>query len=258
MKNFQKDQRGVAHLVLAVIIVVVVAVIAFAGWKVMQNRNGGVAGSIANTLASAEAQAACNKLYDDKDLCKFTTSYNAKASYKATYITTDKDGKTSNMLMEQDGKENSSTVIKDNDKETSAFISLNGDTYLKDPTDGSWVKYPKSTSTDTPAVSNDLKIDNTDEEAAKPEAQRITYKKLGKEKCGNATCFKYQIIDPSDTNTKESIVWFGDKDYQLRKWSYTGTDGAKNVGEFNYTGVTISAPSPVKEAPAVPDLSQYQ
>ena len=249
MKSLQKDEQGVAHLILIVLVIVVLAVIAFAGYKVMKNRAGGVGGTVANTLASAEVQSACVKLYNDKDLCKFTTSFNAKASYKSTFTIKDKDGKTSTMSMEQDSKQNSSMVMKDGSTETAAFIILDGHTYLKNEADGTWVKSDSSLAA-SPA--SDLKIDDTAKEAALPEAQRVTYKKLGKEKCGNATCFKYQIIDPSQKDVKESLIWFGDKDYQLRKWSSTNNDGSSNVGEFNYTSVTISAPSPVTDAPALP------
>lgn len=251
-----KDDRGIAHLALVLALVLVLAV-GGVGYYVYSKdkKDKDLTGT---TAANSEIENTCKELYDDKDLCKFSASYSGKGPYKATYAMTDKDGQTSTMIMELDSKGNSSTVTKDGDTEVAAFISLDGDTYIKDLTDGSWTKYPKSES-DTSVSSeptDDLKIDTTEKD--KPEDQRITYKKLGKEACGNATCFKYQIIDPASTGD-ESIIWFGDKDYQLRKWSFkSGEDGSTSVGEFEYTSVTISAPSPVKDAPSVPSAAELQ
>ncbi len=262
MKKISKDERGIAHIVMIVLVVLVLAGIGFAAWRVMGSKKS--TNSASNTpaavvAANKEAEDACNKLYDDKDLCKFASYANLTTeSYRATFTNTDKDGKVTSFESSQDGKGNSSTISKEGNKEVGAFIMLNGDSYIKDPADGSWTKYPKGPEApkDDTKPTDDLKVDFKEEESKTTE-KRVTYKKLGKEKCGNANCFKYQVIDPADPGS-ESIVWFGDKDYVLRKWSFKDKDGSTNVGEFTYTAVTISAPSPVKEAPAIPDQAEIQ
>lgn len=254
MKSIRSDQQGIAHLLLIILVIVIVAVIGAAGWVVMKKNKTASSNSAGTTTAAANSQvtSACKKLYNDTDLCKFTASWSDKQSYKATYTNVDAGGKTSVMLIEQDSKDNSALTSKDGNTVTMATITLNGDVYMKDMTDGSWTKYPKSPS--NPAATNpssDLKFDATSEET-KPTADRTTYKKLGKEKCGSATCFKYAVIDPTQPNVKESLIWFGDKDYQLHKWSFKDADGSSSTGEFTYTKVNITAPSPVKAAPTDP------
>lgn len=259
-KPLYQNNRGIAHLAVIVAVVVVVAVGA-AGWYAYQNRDkdskNESAADANSVVADSKIEKACKKVYGDDDLCKFSSRYTATGPYKATYANTDKNGKTSIMVMEVDSKNNSSVITKEGDTEVGAYISLNGDMYVKDMADGQWTKYPKSP--DTPVSDNNpadnLKIDTKEDD--KSEAERITYKKLGKEKCGNATCLKYQVIDPSKP-TAESIIWFGDKDYQLHKWSFKDTEGNINIGEFVYTAVTIKAPSPVKAAPTVPSQADLQ
>lgn len=247
------DSRGISHILIPILIILIVAV-AGAGWYVYKNQKNN--SSSAGTAESKAAVDECNKLYSDKDLCKFAGNYNPTSSYKATFTDTSKDGKTTNMTMETDTKGNSSTTTSENGKETGAFISLNGDTYMKDMTDNSWIKYPKSPDTPATTPTTDMKIDFKNEASKTPE-QQISYKKLGKEACGNTTCFKYQVTDPSQPNTT-SLIWFGTKDYQLHQWSFTDADGNKNVGTFNYVNVTIKAPTPVKDAAATPSAADIE
>lgn len=255
MKSLRSDQQGIAHLLLIVLVIVVVAVIGAAGWVVLKkNKTTGStsAGSKTTVASSKQVATSCNQLYNDTDLCKFTASWNEKQPYKATFTSVDGEGKSSVMLVEQDSKDNSSLIVKDGNTVTMASITLNGDDYLKDMTDGTWTKYPKQpNSQNVTNPSGNLEFDASSE-AAKPTADRTTYKKLGKEKCGSATCFKYAVIDPTQPNVKESLIWFGDKDYQLRKWSFKDADGTSSTGEFTFTKVNITAPSPVKSAPTDP------
>lgn len=254
-QRIHRDSRGMA-LVAIVIVVVVVAALGGIGYSVMKKNDDKKTANSTTTAASKAVQDACNKLYDDKDLCKFSSSYSGKGPYVGTFTSTDKDGHSSTFTTSMDASGNSSTIITDGGKESSALISLNGDSYIKDETDGSWTKYPKSTDATTTAdtnPTNDLKIITDDSTVT--EDKRTTYKKLGTEACDTLTCFKYQVIDPAQPGT-ESIIWFGTKDYQLHKWSFKDADGSTNVGTFVYTAVTIKAPTPVKEAPSVPTQAE--
>jgi uncharacterized membrane protein len=251
-----KNNQG-NTLVIVIIAAIVLLIIGVAGWRVWSQHKNSTTTTTNNSAASNATVDACKKLYNDTDLCKFSGNYNPNASYKATFTTTDKDGKTTTMAIEADSKGNSSTTTSGTGTDSAAFVSLNGDTYIKDPTDNSWIKYPKSPN--TPAQTSpttDLKIDFKDE-AAKPQDQQITYKKLGKEACGKDTCLKYQVVDPSQPGTT-SYIWIGTKDYQLHQWSFTDKDGSKNVGTFTYASVNIQAPSPVKVSPSATDVPTAQ
>jgi hypothetical protein len=255
MDKLKSDSRGIAHLILPLSLIVIV-VIGAIGWYVYSHRKTSTSsGSIA--VVNSETEKACMSLYNDKDLCKFAGNYNPSASYTATFANTDKDGAQSSMAIEADGKGNTSTVVSNGGKETAAFVTLDGDMYMKNETTDTWTKYPKSpTTAETAIPTSDLKIDFKNE-AGKAEAQRISYKKIGTEACGSSSCWKYQVIDPSQPGTT-SYIWIGTNDAQLHQWSFTDAEGNKSVGTFNYTKVTIKAPSPVKEAAAVPSAAELQ
>lgn len=79
----RKDQSGVAHPLVLLLVVVVVAAIAFAGWRVLQNRNSetdnsadlpqptqkvAIPDKIQNTQDLSEAKAALNQTNIDSDV----------------------------------------------------------------------------------------------------------------------------------------------------------------------------------------------
>lgn len=53
----------------------------------------------------------------------------------------------------------------------------------------------------------------------------------------------------TELNSKEYIL-FDDKDYLLRKTITEGPDNNLATSEFDYSKITISEPSPIKEGPA--------
>lgn len=249
--SLRKDIRGALSPILIVVVVIVIAGIGFAGYKVMNNKKSNDTAS--NTALPAEVKEQideeCMKQYNDKDLCKFMSNWEASAEYKATFASVGADGTKSLTKIEASG-DNTSSVMLEGDKETGAFITLNKTSYMKDYEKGVWYKLPAA---QAPAASetnpvSELKIDeqeNTTEEAK----NTTTYKKIGKEACGNKSCFKYQVIDTADTETIESFVWFGDDDYKLARWTTKSKDGSSSDSTFSYEKVTISEPSPVEEYP---------
>src|SRR3990172_2283156 len=140
--NLHKNSRGIAHL-MAIIIVVVILAVGAAGYYVYNKgkSNPNLAGKTpAEKTAIKEAETECSKVYNDKDFCKFASTFTGKGPYKMSFVSTDKTGKASTMIIEIDAKENSSVITKDGATETAAFITLNGDTYMKNEADGSWLK----------------------------------------------------------------------------------------------------------------------
>jgi hypothetical protein len=240
--RFKNDQRGIAHVVEIVIIaVIVLGVGGFIAWRVMdsqkqQNANNGSG----NTQL---ANVPCN--LDDKDLCKFFSSWQASGQYKVTSSQT-AEGKTSTSTYEasDNGKNYHMTMAIEG--MPYEIIGIGDTLYTKDSSDGKWWKQqlPKDQENNVKGNYNydfEAPTADTQEQAS----QEPTYKKIGKEACGNLMCFKYEVVDPSSPSSKQTL-WFDDKDYQLRRMRLE-SDGTISDQSFAYSSVSITAPSPTKD-----------
>lgn len=250
------NQRGIAHLMLIVMVLVIGGAIGLAAWRVSSaqkdkdSSNNSSTSAVANVKENKELEKSCLSAIKDKNLCKFASrsSFDLNSlSYEATMTNTDKTGKKSEIISQVDGKNNTSMITKENGTETYAYVLLNGAMYTKNAGETTWTKFPASNQTqssdETPgAPSSEVKLDTNDFTGEK---DTITYKALGKEKCGSLNCFKYQIIDkerPSD----ETFMWFDTKDYMIQKYSFKDSEGS-SVMSFSYKNIKISEPSPSKE-----------
>jgi Tfp pilus assembly protein PilV len=212
------DQRGFAHLALILIVVVVVGVIGFAGWRVMsKNKTASTGNAVTDAVARITASKECLKDYNDKDLCKFLSSWNINKKFK-TETTSTTDGKTTTSALAVDGDNSSIKLSGDVSMEV---ITIGDTTYTKAGT--TWWK-----------------------QTAKKAEPQTKYERIGKEACGNLTCFKYKVVDPKDTDTTQHI-WFDTKDYLIRKTLTESKDGSKSESVFSYDNVSVTVPSPVKE-----------
>lgn len=231
---------------MVVVIVVVLAAIGFAGWKVFSSKNTtnnkNSTSSTPATASNSAVETACNKEVNDKVLCKFASHFSLANSYKATITSTDPSGTVSKIELENDSKSNSSMVTKDaSGKETAAFITLNNSSYIKNEADGTWTKYTSSASTTTTKPTSDIKVDTNDI----TNNNTTSYKNLGTEKCGSLTCYKYQVIDTTAPGTTQ-YIWFDNKNYQMQRWSSKDSSGSTDMS-FSYQSVNITAPSPVHD-----------
>jgi hypothetical protein len=143
-------------------------------------------------------------------------------------------------------------VTTDNGKETMNMITVGDTTYSKDYADNKWWKKTDNkkqndvlTSKTTPDYEKNFK-DTTVED-------KTTYKKITKEACGKLQCLKYQIIDPSNTESAE-YIWFDNKEYLLRKTRSEGQDGSVSEQTYVYDKISIKEPSPTKEAKSDMDM----
>lgn len=234
MKSTLKNQRGIAHI--GIILAVVVLVVAgFVGWWVWKNNDD--SSTLDKSVRDAIKNAKCD--YDDKDLCKFFTGWKAQDSYEFKATAT------------QNGKESTTTVRTQGDDKFSMklegelayeIIQIDNVLYTK-ASDGTWWKQT------LPATDANAYKEDSDVDFAEPDSgvagQKISYKKIGKEKCGDLTCFKYQVVDPADAKTT-TYIWFDDKDYQLRRMQTTSETMTYDA-TYSYNKVSISEPSPVKE-----------
>lgn len=237
--NWRAGERGVGHFGLILAVVVVLALGGVGYLVFTKNKNGGGSATLDSTVAEAIKNAKCE--YDDKELCKFFTGFKAQKFYTVNYTSTDADGKKSSSTIQwSDKKSHMKPDMGDgNIWET---ITIDNTVYQR-ATDGTWWKsVNKPGNTASPTVD-----DYTPEYKDDGDAQTIVsqYKQIGKEACGNLTCFKYQEMGPSAPGTTH-YFWFDDKDYQLRR-DRTEADGTVTESTYSYAKFTISEPSPVKE-----------
>lgn len=226
-------QSGLAPIV---IIIAVVLVAAAGGFFLLNKGGGGV-----SLPGGVGLNPNCK--YNDPDLCKFINNFKLTNSYSAKSVTTDKSGTKTDSIFEGVGEDKTHMVLSQNNKETFNVITISDTTYTKDYTDNKWwkqkqPKQEKQVENQTNPV-EEIKMSETED--------KTTYKKTGMEACGSMQCFKYQIIDPQNTDTTE-YIWFDNSQYMLRKERSEGKDGTATETTFTYSGVSIAEPSPTKDA----------
>ncbi len=253
-KNIRKDSRGVAPVVLIIVAAVVLAGIGFVAYRVATKDKS--SDSLLSTAEQKAAAAECEKK-NDKDLCKFMTSWKANQKYRMTI--TDQDGQKS--TFEIDG--NKSRMSMPMNGAPYEVITIDKTTYTK--AGETWYKQTHNDQSDQ--FAEDFKVDFDEPSDSEEVEDTTTYKNLGKEACGDLQCFKYQVI--TDDSEETEFIWFDDNDYQLRRVRSESKDGATEM-TFEYDNVSISEPSPVKELQpnqhimpgqsepmTMPDMSQF-
>ena len=250
IKKLQKNMSGLAHIQLVLVAVVVIAAVGLVGWKVYDNNSG----SVPSTGINKETQDKCMTEVNDKLFCKFTGVFANVGDYKTTVNTTDPKGTSSVLELANDSNGDSSMIVKQNGKEQGSIVVYGGVTYFKDPaaTDGSWFKYgandtgkPETVDLKKEFLKGDFKGDN---------GQKLEYKKIGTEACGNLTCYKYQIID-SQKPAETGFIWFDTKEFLMRRVTANDGKGTSSEMTVTYESVSISMPSPTKDIPST-DTSQ--
>lgn len=237
MKKLQKDQRGLSQVALVGLIVLVVGAIGFVGWRITQKSS-----DQDNSHQEALKQAAQNCDLDDKDICKFLTSWKQSEHYTVTAKST-VDGEETSFTFQTAGEDRSR--MTSTGEHGFEMITIGQTVYTKDPGDGKWWK---QTITDTEQTANtpeDMWQFSDPSDDINTEEAKQTYQKEGKEACGDLQCFKYQIIDPNMRDEKQ-FIWFDDRDYQLRRMTTEGPDGSSEM-TFAYDRITIDEPKDVKE-----------
>jgi outer membrane lipoprotein-sorting protein len=219
------NSRGAGHIV-AVIAIVVVAAVAAGGWFVFnQNQFGGPA-------KDAIKAAKCD--YDDKDLCRYFAAWKANVPTRMT-MEQKIENTTMKTIIESDGK---NTRLVSEGAVFTETISTDKGTFNRIVKDGTWWKvYDESQFND---ISEALNMDEPSKEEAKQ------YKSLGKEACGDMTCFKYEYTDKEANNAK-TTVWFDDKEYLSRRAETKGEEAGLFKAVFTYDNIKIQTPADYKE-----------
>jgi hypothetical protein len=230
------DEKGALPIIVIVVAVVVVAAV---GGYLLMNKSGGGGPSVPG-VPSLTLNPNCKE--NDPDLCKFINGFKEHKEFKINSVTSGKDGKTDSVY-ESTGEDNYHMVTSADGKEMMNMIVLGDTTYTKDYSDDKWWKQVASKKTQD--LAEDFKKDYSEDTTTTED--KTTYKKIGKEACGSMQCFKYQVIDPANTETTE-YIFFDDREYQLRKTSSEDKEGNTSEANYTYGGVKIAVPSPTKDA----------
>lgn len=239
-----KKQAGFAPILLVLVIVVILAV--GGGFFFMKTK--GSTSPLTTIVSNALPKQLNDKCdYQDPDICKFINSFSESKSVEISSVLTAQDGKKTETRFAQTDGTKSQIVMSENGKESWNTITIGDTTYTKDYSDNKWWKQTTKKGNDTLKNKIEFKINltTTPEPSVKPVLD--TYKKLGKEACGKLQCFKYQVISADGTDSTQ-FIWFDDREYQLRKTRSEEKNGSVDVSEYRYDGLSINAPSPVKEA----------
>jgi hypothetical protein len=221
-----------------IIIAIVVVVIGAGGFFVLSQKSG-----VSIPLVKPALTLNPNCELKDPELCKFMNNWANQKAYAVT-STSSMGGTPVESLMEVDGTDKTHMTMKQNGKENMNTITIGNSTYTLDYSDNKWWKetYDPEKFKDSPEqqVKDETSFD--DKNATK---DNTTYKFIGKEPCGDKTCFKYQIVDPSSTDTA-TYIWFDDQEYRMRKMRMEDKTNGASESVYTYDNVNISAPSPVK------------
>lgn len=239
--GIRNDQRGIAHI--GIILVVLILAVAGGAYYFVSKANKEKNDSPPQSAASKEVQDACNKAYDDKDFCRFVSSWKFGGEMKMTW-TTPEDGSVS--IIETDGSGNTRMTTTQDGSESYAAITIGKTTYIKNPDQNNWMKYETPDTDSADDVVGDFESELDFDSEITKDTTKIT--KQAKEACGNLTCFKYVITD-TNAPGEETTVWFDDKDYLLRRMATKNSDGESTM-TVEYEVADITAPSPVVDMPS--------
>lgn len=170
--------------------------------------------------------------YDDKELCRFINQHSSIKPFNVQTETTAKSGvnNTASLAFAADNRTTFKLSVDGATKDERIYI---GDTlYLK--SGDKWQQQVVKVS------EQDILRDqyNFNQQAAK--SGKVFYKKVGKEACGNRTCYKYRVSLAEHPNTY--YIWFDTKDYLLRRMRLERVDGAVSESNYSYSIATINAP----------------
>lgn len=246
MRIKRLNERGFGPIEI-IIILVVLAVIGGGAYYFFSKKNDSQSSSNLTSQESKALEGACMDYINDKDYCRFASNW----SMNEDRIITMKAPEDSMVMTVRSSGSNSHSTITTDGTVTSEIIVLDNVSYMKNMADGSWTKYTNNTSSGLDSNISEYTPDFDFSNEEVKDTHKIN--KLGKEACGELTCFKYQMLDSTEPDA-ETIIWFDDKDYKIRRMTAKNSDGVSEM-TFSYEKVTISQPSPVIEAPNYENMS---
>jgi len=220
--------------ILGGVVVLIVAIVALGG------------GSASFDFSVGGPSADCR--YEDKNVCKFLNKLK-DIDTVSVELEAGSQGASTKSTVKIQGEDKNQIITSTGGRELN-IITIGKTVYVKQP-DGSWNKYLDEKGELDTGSNSDWKGDL--EKSIDDETSKVTYEKLGKEKCGDLNCYKYKMTDPGDKNTQNTVVYFDDKKFLMRK--ATGeVDGSKTTITYTYDNVNIQEPSGAKEVNSAAEL----
>ena len=142
------------------------------------------------------------------------------------------DGKNSHTVSEMDGDSYESILL-----DHMMYTKINGVWYKQT------VESESEASSAVPDVAEPDQI--ADEVVDKERADKVEYKRLGTEKCGDVTCVKYQVND-EEKPEELSYFWIDPNNARIMRMQ-SQIDGDTFDMVYLYGSVTISAPADAKD-----------
>lgn len=232
--SVHKDERGIAHLFLILIVVGVVGVAGFAFWRVSSYNNNkgenanGVEHNDGSGNNSATLSEECVAATGDENICRLGAISSLSKYAAEVRMTMDGGNGSVTYTVSYDGKGNtqiSSDIVNGVTVDGKQYVQING-------------KWWDTSGDSTQAVSDPVNF-------SVATTAGITYTNQGKVPCGNDTCFKYHLSG-GILGEGTVDVTFGDKDYLPRHYDANNImfgQGGRIVMDITYKDVTISAPS---------------
>lgn len=228
--SVHKNTSGGARFVLFLVILLVLVGIGVAAWRLLRE----------DEKAKPRAQETTIPcISDDKTICKFITNWKPEPSYRFTVEETS-GGVTTTTTYDYDLNDPDKIHTTVEGEPSYEIISIGNTVYTK-AGDTWWKETVKQDSKKSEGSGRKQDKSNQDFEPVKP----TQYTRIGKEACGKLQCYKYEVNDPENPDTKQ-LIWFDDKEYKLRKLQFETADTLSEQ-TFEYIDVKITAPSPVKE-----------
>ncbi|MBI2034191.1 MAG: hypothetical protein HYT11_00465 [Candidatus Levybacteria bacterium] len=239
-------QRGLAPL----IILVVVGIVAAVGFFALKQSGGNL--GLPGTSLAPRATEKDFEFIEDATLKKHFVAQANQTTYRSKTVS-EGAGLTFVNEVQIKGEDFNYRDVQyePGDKEIKHSINIGDTVYVKDYSDGKWWKQAIKPQELTQEEKDSQPVDFK-EEFAKPD---LKFKSLGKEACGSLTCFKYEQTSPSIPGTR--IFWFDDQKYLLRK-EEAGYGEFTSKVEYSYDGINIAAPSPTKDVPEGKSIYDYQ
>lgn len=253
VKIVRKNQKGVAHLIL--IIVVIVAAIAAVGFLAIKGKGTSLETPSLPGITQRATEADFS-FVEDPNLKKHFVAQANQTKYRTKTYSEAADLNFVNEV-EIKGENFNTRDIEQSagGEERKHTIQIGDTTYVKDYSDSAWWKQTLKPMEVTPGEEPKEEPTDFKTEYSKPDLQ---FKFLGKESCGNMTCFKYeQTTGGPEGMAFSRIFWFDDKQYLLRKEETAVGEFGTKV-EYSYDNINISPPSPTKDVPAGKSIYDYQ
>jgi len=244
--SLRKAEQGFTHILLILLVLAgVTAVGGFVFWRVSSYNNN--SGSNANGKKendssgnnTATVSDDCVAMTHDENICHLGAIDGLDKHASVVKVTIQGADGTQNITEKFDGKGNNSVEMGD-----ISGITVGSHYYVL--MSGTWVdmggdKAQAPSTTEAPALAT---------------TAGVKYENLGKEACGNDTCYKYRCTG-GILGTSTVLVTFGTKDYLPRHYVVTTPEGGASLlgnmtMDITYGPQTITAPAGAKT------MEQYQ